>query len=115
MTSMRIVLSLFILILLTSCEEPGSYSSIPENDRGELRDLAGSVAHYGASGDTEDTEIDDDRLNRIIEICDENPEAWSFFYASVMDSLSVMEPPEPACQTDIEGYSEDEIEGTHIQ
>ena len=55
------------LLLLTSCEEPGSYSSITEADKGELREYAGHLARYSTTGSNGPTEMDEESLERIFD------------------------------------------------
>lgn len=101
-----------LLLVLTACEEPGSYSAVPESSRDRLREFAGVMARYSVlqPDDSLRFQPSESQLRQIMELCDPHPEAWAYFYACIADTISKLEPPDPACQTDFETYSEQEIE-----
>ncbi|MFO8183112.1 MAG: hypothetical protein R6U39_02955 [Candidatus Aegiribacteria sp.] len=112
---MRIFILIFLqlLLVLTACEEPGSYSAVPESSKDRLREWAGVMARYSVRqpGDSLRPEMpSESQLQEIMELCDPHPEAWSYFYACISDTISKLEPPDPACQEDFESYSEQEIQ-----
>lgn len=112
MKTASILLSTAILIM-TACEEPDTFSRIPEEDRQELQHWAGVLARYSVlhpedSGrpDRPDT----DQFEELIQMCESNPESWSYLYSAMAETIATIEPPEPTCQTGgVETYSEDEI------
>jgi hypothetical protein len=103
---MRIYKNSFTLMIiaasiLTSCDEPDSYSSIQESTKYELREYAGTLARYYALPPCDSLRPDkpqDSDLMALIETCETNPEAWSYLYSCIADSFAVIEPALPACQ-----------------
>jgi len=92
---------MFTLIILTSCDEPDSYSAISDNNRQELQEWAGILARYwvippGNSLCPEKPE--EDELRALIQLCESNPESWAYLYNCIADTIAVLEPPSPACQ-----------------
>ena len=89
------------LMLLAGCDEPGTYSAVGEESRVEIRAYAGVLARYWAlpeddarhPGPLSETYIED-----LAELCDRAPESWAYLYDCVVDSIALLEPPEPECQ-----------------
>ncbi len=102
-----------MLLVLTACEEPGSYSAVPESSKAELRLAAGTMARYSVLHPCDSLRpvmIPENSIMGIMETCEQHPEAWAYFYACVVDTINKMEPPDPSCQEmGFERYSEDEI------
>ena len=100
---MRFFVCFFLSLLLpiTACEEPGSYSAVPEGTRRELRDTAGMIARFSVlhpEDGLRPPKPDEAEIERIMELCSPHPEAWAYFYACIADTISKIDPPEPACQ-----------------
>lgn len=108
------VFFLLVLLVLTACEEPGSYSALTETDREQLRDAAGEVARYSAlhpEDSLRPPRPSVELIDNVEEICESHPEAWAYFYGCVSDTVAALQPPDPSCQEpDFETYSQDEIE-----
>jgi hypothetical protein len=114
-STVRYSVILALAAVLTACQEPGSFSNVPEDDRNQLREFAGEFARYclySPSCEERPEEPSGIQLISTMEICARHPEAWSYFYACVVDTMSELQPPEPQCQTGIQGYTEEEIQGT---
>ncbi|MEN8208118.1 MAG: hypothetical protein ABFR50_02595 [Candidatus Fermentibacteria bacterium] len=103
---MRIYLNVTIplmiaLNILTSCNEPDSYSAVSDNLKSELREWAGILARYWTlhPGDSlSPGKPDDTELLSLIQSCESNPEAWAYLYSCIADTIAILEPPSPACQ-----------------
>ncbi|MCK5064452.1 MAG: hypothetical protein KAQ97_04180 [Candidatus Fermentibacteraceae bacterium] len=98
----RIGLYLAILVLLiTACDEPDSYTSIPENDLVELREWSGIMARHWMLPTCDSLHAikpDSHEIQALIILCDSHPEAWAYLYSCIADTLSILEPPLPECQ-----------------
>ncbi len=95
------ILLMFALILLSSCDEPDSYSAISDSRKSELREWAGILARYYLlpPRDTLRPEKpDDSELLSLIQSCEHNPEAWAYLYNCIADTITTLEPPIPVCQ-----------------
>jgi len=89
------------LILLTSCDEPDSYSAVPDSMKGDLQEWAGILARYwcfSISDSLNPGKPDDTELLSLIQSCESNPEAWAYLYSCIADTIAILEPPDPACQ-----------------
>lgn len=92
---------IFALIVLTSCDEPDSYSAVSESRKSELREWAGILARYCVlpPGDSLRPEKPENNgLLILIESCESNPEAWAYLYGCMADTIAILEPPSPSCQ-----------------
>ena len=91
------------LLMLICCEEPSTYSGIPEEDRIRIRSAAGAAARFWVihpSDSSRPALPEEAELTELMQVCDEYPEAWSYFYACVADTIASIDPPEPSCQRD---------------
>lgn len=91
------------LLMLICCKEPNTYSGIPEEDRIMIRNAAGVAAKCWVlhpSNSSRPASLDEAELAELMEVCEEHPEAWSYFYACVADTIASIDPPEPSCQRD---------------
>lgn len=106
-------IALFLLTAITACEEPGSYSELSDDSREKLAEAAGTVARYAVLHPCDSLRPEQPSavdVREIMESCEPDPEAWAYFYGCVADTISKLEPPDPSCQqTEIGGYSEEEI------
>ena len=92
---------LTIILIITACDEPDSYASIPENDLVKLQEWSGILArHWMLPTDDSLHALKPDSLEiqSLIILCDSHPEAWAYLYRCISDSLSALPPPLPACQ-----------------
>ena len=95
------ILLMILLLFLISCDEPDSYSSISENSRNELHELAGILARYWVlkPGDSlRPDRPEDSELLSLIKSCESNPESWAYLYTCIADTIAILEPPSPSCQ-----------------
>lgn len=92
---------LTLILIITACDEPDSYVSIPENDLVELREWSGILARHWmlpVDDSLHALKPDSHEIQSLIILCDSHPEAWAYLYSCITDSLSTLEPPLPACQ-----------------
>lgn len=90
-----------LILIITACDEPDSYTSIPQNDLVELSEWSGILARHWVlpSDDTLHALMPDSHeIQSLIILCDSHPEAWAYLYSCITDSLSTLEPPLPSCQ-----------------
>jgi len=99
----KISLILLLFTLPYGCDEPGPYSSVPEDVKLELQERAAAVARYMVihpATPSRPRPLSQEQINEIAQLCDPHPEAWSYFYSCVAETISTLEPPLPSCQTD---------------
>ncbi|MBD3278949.1 MAG: hypothetical protein GF388_11675 [Candidatus Aegiribacteria sp.] len=91
------------LLMLICCEEPNTYSGIPEEEMVRIRSVAGVTARHWVIHPSDSSRPPlpvEAEIAELMEVCEEYPEAWSYFYACVADTIATIEPPEPSCQRD---------------
>ena len=95
------ILLMILLISLTSCDEPDSYSAISENSKHDLQEWAGILARYWVLPPDDSLRPDrpgDSELLFLIQSCESNPESWAYLYNCIADTIAILEPPSPSCQ-----------------
>ena len=100
MFSLRYTLVVLVFtILLTSCDQPGTYSGLQADTRSELMSYAGVLARYWVLPESDPRHpgsLQEEYIAALTTLCDTEPEGWSYFYDRVADSIAVLEPPEAA-------------------
>ncbi|MCD4775909.1 MAG: hypothetical protein K8S15_07640 [Candidatus Aegiribacteria sp.] len=95
------VLLMALLLNLTSCNEPDSYSAISENSKHDLQEWAGTLARYWvfkADDSLRPDRPEDTDLLSLIQSCESNPESWAYLYSCIADTIAILDPPSPSCQ-----------------